>query len=743
MPKITIAISGMHCASCASNIEEALKRVKGVREVNVNFAVEKAFIDYDPVKTNPSILKGVIKKTGYKVAGAPSDTDQEKATRQKEINDLRFRFIFSFLLSLLLMYLSMLINSNSSLLLIEFLLATMVILAGQQFFTNGVNAILKAHNANMDTLVALGVGSAYLYSIFASVSVWLGRGSFHAADLYYEVAAFLISFILLGKFLEAMAKGKTSDAIHKLLDLQVKTATVLRDNFETKILIEEVVVGDLIVVRPGERIPVDGRVVHGYSAVDESMITGESIPVEKSVGSPVIGATINTTGAFTFKATKVGKDTMLAQIIRLVQEAQSSKAPIQQMADRVAADFVPTVLLIAFWAFIAWNVMGEGFVFALTTFITVLIIACPCALGLATPTAVVVGTGIGASKGILIKNARSLEFACLAEAVVFDKTGTLTKGKLQLTDITSFGSYANDDVVRFAAIAEKRSGHPLGEAIIKYAADNYMDIPGPDDFTLLPGKGIIAKYRDGQILLGNRMLFQENKIDTSSVENKLSVLENEGKTAIILGYKNEIIGIIAAADTLKVYSKGTIAALKKMGKKVMMITGDNEKTAKVIASQLSIDNVLAQVLPQDKANEIKKLQRQGLKVAMVGDGINDAPALAQADVSIALGAGTDIAIESSDIVLLKDDLRDVVVAIDLSRYAMKKIKQNLFWAFIYNMIGIPVAAGVLYPYTKFFLNPVIAGAAMAFSSVSVVTNSLLMGRYSFSLKAEKVSRLES
>ncbi|MFA5117201.1 MAG: copper-translocating P-type ATPase, partial [Candidatus Omnitrophota bacterium] len=566
-----------------------------------------------------------------------------------------------------------------------------------------------------------------------------GRGSFHAGDLYYEVAAFLISFILLGKYLEAMAKGKTSDAIRKLLELQVNTATVLRNNFETKILIEEVVVGDLIVVKPGERIPVDGRVVHGYSAVDESMITGESIPVEKSVGSPVIGATINTTGAFTFKATKVGKDTMLAQIIRLVQEAQSSKAPIQQLADRVAADFVPTVLLIAFWAFIAWNVMGEGFVFALTTFITVLIIACPCALGLATPTAVVVGTGIGAGRGILIKNARSLEFACLVETVIFDKTGTLTKGKLQLTDITSFGAYANDDVIRFAAIAEKRSGHPLGEAIIKYAVDNYMEVSGPDDFTLFPGKGIIAKYQGSQIFLGNRTLFKENNIDASSIETKLSVLESEGKTAMILGYKSEVVGIIAVADTLKVYSKGTIAALKRMGKKVMMITGDNEKTAKVIASQLDIDIVLAQVLPQDKANEIKKLQKQGLKVAMVGDGINDAPALAQADVGIALGAGTDIAIESADIVLLKDDLRDVVAAIDLSGYAMKKIKQNLFWAFIYNMIGIPVAAGVLYPYTHFLLNPVIAGAAMAFSSVSVVTNSLLMRRYVFSFKTEKIA----
>ncbi|MDD4908508.1 MAG: copper-translocating P-type ATPase, partial [Candidatus Omnitrophica bacterium] len=553
------------------------------------------------------------------------------------------------------------------------------------------------------------------------------------------VAAFLISFILLGKYLEAMAKGKTSDAIRKLLELQVNTATVLRDNFETKILIEEVVVGDLIVVKPGERIPVDGRLVHGYSAVDESMITGESIPVEKSVGSPVIGATINTTGAFTFKATKVGKDTMLAQIVRLVQEAQSSKAPIQQLADRVAADFVPTVLLIAFWAFIAWNVMGEGFVFALTTFITVLIIACPCALGLATPTAVVVGTGIGAGRGILIKNARSLEFACLVDTVIFDKTGTLTKGKLQLTDITSFGAYANDDVIRFAAIAEKCSGHPLGEAIIKYAADNYMEVPGPDDFTLFPGKGIIAKYQGSRIFLGNRTLFKENNIDASSIETKLSVLENEGKTAMILGYKSEVAGIIAVADTLKVYSKGTIAALKRMGKEVMMITGDNEKTAKVIASQLDIDNVLAQVLPQDKANEIKNLQKQGLKVAMVGDGINDAPALAQADVGIALGAGTDIAIESADIVLLKDDLRDVVAAIDLSGYAMKKIKQNLFWAFIYNMIGIPVAAGVLYPYTHFLLNPVIAGAAMAFSSVSVVTNSLLMRRYVFSFKTEKIA----
>jgi len=728
MPRITINISGMHCASCALNIENALKKVKGVKDVNVNFTLERAFIDYDAQNTDLSFLENIIEKTGYRVIKSAAYADQEEA-RQKEIASLRIKFIVSLLFSLLLMYFSMRMESGRIILLIQFILATIVIITGRQFFIDGVNAILRAHNADMNTLVALGVGSAYFYSVIASIAVWMGQAYFHAAGLYYETAAFLLSFILLGKFLEAAAKGKTSQAIRRLMELQVKTATIVEDTFEKKIPIEEVVVGNIVIVKPGERIPVDGIVMQGYSAVDESMITGESVPVEKGIGDEVIGAAINRTGSFMFKATKVGKDTVLAQIVRLVEEAQAFKAPIQQLADQVAASFVPTVLLIAFWGFIAWVVMGQSFVFALTIFITVLIIACPCALGVATPTAVAVATGIGASHGILIKNAMSLEFAHQVQVVVFDKTGTLTKGKPQITDIITSGAYTEKEILEYAAIAEKRSGHPLGEAIMKHAEYNYIDIPGPDDFTYMPGKGIIAQYKDGLILLGNRKLFSQNNIDTSLIENKLSALEKEGKTVIILGYKNAIIGIIAAADMVKNYSKEAVLALKKMGKKVMMITGDNEKTAQVIASQLNIDSVLAQVMPQDKANEIKKLKDAGLKVAMVGDGINDAPALAQADIGIALGAGMDIAIESADIVLLKDDLRDAVVAMDLSRYAMKKIKQNLFWAFFYNIICIPIAAGVLYPFSKFLLNPVIASAAMAFSSVSVVTNSLLMRRY--------------
>ena len=744
MEKAIISISGMHCASCALNIEKFLKNVDGVIEVNVNYASEKAYIDYDPGKLSRQDLEKAIEKTGYKVispeAGAlekkETALDAEQNLRTKEILSIKIKFIVSLVLSLPLMYFAMsphlklplpkFILENMAL--VQFLLATPVMLAGYQFFNKGITAVVRMHSANMDTLVTLGVGSAYLYSLVSSLLIWLRIRPYSTGALYYEIAAFLVTFILLGKLLEAIARGKTSEAIRKLLSLQVKAAIVIRDGREKEIPIEEVVVGDVVVVRPGERIPADGLVIEGHSGVDESMITGESIPVEKSIGSEVIGATINKTGSFKFRATKVGRDTFLAQIIRLVSEAQGSKAPIQELTDKISAYFVPTVLLIGILTFAIWFFFA-GLAFALTAFISVLIIACPCALGLATPTAVMVGTGIGANNGVLIKNARSLEFAHKIKAIVFDKTGTLTEGKPRVTDIVLVKSQDKAEVLRYASIAEKRSEHPLAEAIVEAAEKDNLDIPEPDAFNSLTGLGVIARLGGEIILLGNRKLFTERKIDISFIEDRLKVLENQGKTTMVVAYKDEILGILAVADTLKEFSKEAVNALKKLGKEVLMITGDNQTTAQAIAGQLGIDRVLAEVLPQDKALEIKKLQEEGFGVAMVGDGINDAPALAQADIGIAIGAGTDVAIESADIDLIKEDLRDVVMAMDLSRFAMKKIKQNLFWAFFYNVIGILIAAGILYPFTGFLLNPVIAGTAMAFSSVSVVANSLSMRRY--------------
>ncbi|MCX5711897.1 MAG: copper-translocating P-type ATPase, partial [Candidatus Omnitrophica bacterium] len=572
-------------------------------------------------------------------------------------------------------------------------------------------------------------GAAYLYSLINSILIWLKIKPYSMHALYYEIAAFLITFILLGRLLESVVKGKTSQAIKKLLGLQVKTAIVISSGVEKEIPIEQVLAGDIIIVRPGERIPTDGRIIEGRSAIDESMVTGESMPHEKTAGDEVIGSTINKTGTFKFQATRVGKDTFLAQIIRLVQEAQGSKAPIQEVADTIAAYFVPAVLLIAVIVFLIWFICGAGFAFSLTVFITVIIIACPCALGLATPTAVMVATGIGADNGILIKNAQSLELAHQVDVVVFDKTGTLTQGTPAVTDLISVGNFARNDILRLAARADKRSEHPLAEAICVEARKIEQDIPEPELFNSITGKGVIARLKDDVIILGNRKLFGERKIDILSCEQKLMALELQGKTVMIVGLNNEVAGIIALADTLKDSSRQVILSLKSLNKKVYLLTGDNLRTAQTIAKQAGIEQVLAEVLPSDKALELRKLRGKGLKVAMVGDGINDAPALAQADIGIAIGAGTDVAIESADIVLIRDDLRDVVTTIDLSAFAMRKIKQNLFWAFIYNIVGIPLAAGLIYPFTGFLLSPVVAGIAMAFSSISVVINSLLIRRF--------------
>ncbi len=733
---LNLKVIGMDNPHCLSTVEGALNNLKGILQKEL-FVNQRAKIQFDSSILSVEKIKETIKAVGYTLIEEEEATvDAEKKAREKEIRSLKIKFTVSIILAAPLMYFAMATGMKLPLApfirqhmaLIQFLFTTPIMFAGYQFFTRGITAVIKTKSANMDTLVALGVGAAYIYSLYASIAMWLGSTVFTMENLYYEIAGFLIAFILLGKLLESVAKGKTSEAIKKLMGLQSKLALVFRDGQEKEIPVEEVIVGDIIIVKPGQKIPVDGIVTEGHSSVDESMITGESIPVEKSKESQVIGATINKTGSFKFEATKVGKDTALAQIVKLVEEAQGSKAPIQELADKISAYFVPVVVLIAILAFIVWLVAGQGFLFALTIFIAVLIIACPCALGLATPTAVMVGTGIGAENGILIKSAESLQIAYQISALVFDKTGTLTKGEPELTDVIVYGKPENE-VLSLAASVEKNSEHPLGEAIVKGAKKRNIDLRDVKGFESVTGKGVGAKVGSDDVLLGNRRLMLDKNIDISKVESDLGRLENEGKTAMLVVSNKSLIGVVAVADTLKEFSKEAVAKLKKLGKQVIMITGDNKRTGEAIARQVGIDRVLAEVLPKDKAQEIKKLQEEGLKVAMVGDGINDAPALTQADIGLAIGTGTDVAIESGDIVLIKDDLRDVVMAMDLSRYAMEKIKQNLFWAFFYNTAGIPLAAGILYPFTGFLLNPMIAGAAMAFSSVSVVSNSLLMKRY--------------
>lgn len=736
MEKITLNISGMHCASCASNIESALKRLSGVLSAQVNFALEKVHIEFEPDTLMVQDLIAAVGGAGYKAFISEVSFDKEKEQREKEVKSLKRKFSISIALAAILMYVSMghcvglnvhrFIMENMAL--VQFVLASGVLACGYQFFTRGLRTIIKARTANMDTLVALGVGSAYLYSLFVSIAIWRGNPSFGRDNLYYEVAAFLITFILLGKYLEALTKRKTSEAIKRLWNLRPKTAIVIRQEKEEEVSIEDLVVGDIVAVKPGMRISVDGKVIEGYSNVDESVVTGESIPVEKALGDTVISGSINKSGAFKFKVTRVGKETTVSQIIKLVEEAQMSKAPIQELADKIAAVFVPAVLVIALASFFIWILLGKGFIFALTAFITVLIIACPCTLGLATPTAVMVGTGKAAENGIIIKNAASLQIAHEIKTIIFDKTGTLTIGKPKVTDVVSY-IQDEDEVLRLAASLEKKSEHPLADAIVNAAQLKEIPLIDIQQFESSPGKGVAGKTNDSQLLLGNRKLMQDKNIDIKDAQKDLDRVEREGKTVIVLAQDNKLIGLVAVRDTLKEFSKAVLDKLKAMGKEVIILTGDNRRTSEAIAKELGIDKVIAEVLPKDKVDEIKKIQNQGLKVAFVGDGINDAPALTQADLGVAIGSGTDVAIESGDIILIKDDLRDVVMALDLSRYAMRKIKQNLFFSFFYNGLGIPIAAGLLYPITGFLLNPMIAGTAMAFSSVSVVANSLLMRGY--------------
>lgn len=723
-----------------------MRKAPGVKSAQVNFALEKAQIEFEPERIGVQGLISAIEKAGYKAKAPEESLDRERQQREKEVKTLKIKFIISIILAGLLMYVAMGSCIGLSvhtfiiehMALIQFVLATGVLSCGYQFFTRGFSAVMKSRTANMDTLVALGVGSAYLYSLFVSISIWSGNKHYSANNLYYEVAAFLIAFILLGRYLEAITKRKTSEAIRKLWNLRPKTAAVIRQGREEEIPVDALVEGDIVVIKPGERISVDGKVIEGYSGVDESVVTGESLPVEKNIGDTVISGSINKTGSFKFKATRVGKETVLAQIIKLVEEAQMSKAPIEELADRIAAVFVPSVLVIALASFFIWILLGKSFIFGLAIFITVLIIACPCTLGLATPTAVMVGTGLAAENGIIIKNAASLQVAHEIKAIIFDKTGTLTIGKPKVTDVISYvrpalaskgGEQDENEILRLAASLEKKSEHPLADAVVVAAHTKGISLKEIQAFVSLPGKGISGKVTDASIFLGNRALMQEKKIDIQMAGVDLDRLESEGKTVMFLARNSQLIGLIAVRDTLKEFSKNAIDRLKAMGKELILLTGDNKRTALAIAKELGVDKVLAEVLPKDKVDEIKKLQGEGLKVAFVGDGLNDAPALTQADLGIAIGSGTDVAIEAGDIILIKDDLRDVVMALDLSRYAMKKIKQNLFFSFFYNSLGIPVAAGLLYPFTGFLLNPMVAGTAMAFSSVSVVSNSLLMRRY--------------
>ena len=742
---VTLGVAGMHCAACVAAVERALKKVEGVTDARVNFASEKAQVEFDPAFVTRADLERAITDAGYEPlaeeagGGLPSveATDREREARRREIAALRLRFAISMGLALPLLYLAMGGHaglplpawSGGTMALVQFLLTTPILAVNYTFYTRGILAVAKTRSATMDTLVALGTGAAWVYSLAASVLVWTGRDPHAAHRLYFETAGVLVAFIVLGKWLEAVAKGKTSEAIRALMGLQARTATVVRDGVEREVPVEQVAVGDVVLVRPGQRVPVDGTVLEGHSSVDESMLTGESIPVEKAAGDRVTGATVNGTGSFRFRAERIGRDTALAQIVRLVEQAQGSKAPIQALADRVAAIFVPVVVAIALLACGVWLLAGAPFTDALSIFIAVLVIACPCALGLATPTAVMVGSGIGAKNGILIKSAEALQRAQAVTTVVFDKTGTLTRGAPELTDVVALGATAPDELLRLTAAVEKLSEHPLAEAVVHGAIARGLTPPPAAHFKSVTGKGVRAMVEGKEVVVGNRALLAELGFDVAPAEEALAALEEAGKTAVLVGLQGRVAGLVAVADTVKEHARDAVEALRRMGRSVVMLTGDNRRTGEAIGRQLGIDRVLTEVPPDGKAEEVRKLQAGGAVVAMVGDGINDAPALSQADVGIAIGTGTDVAIESGDIVLMRGDVRDAAAAIDLSRFTMRTIRQNLFWAFFYNSVGIPVAAGALYPFSGFLLNPMIAGAAMAFSSVSVVGNSLLMRRY--------------
>jgi Cu+-exporting ATPase len=742
--KSIFPVGGMTCASCVARVEEALSSVPGVISANVNLASEKATVEYLE-GTELADMRRAVKDAGYELGPEAQALEDVTTAAQREIRVLRNRFIVAAILAAIIMALGFSPSFAGKPYLLWALATPVQFWAGLRFY-RGAWGALKHKTSDMNTLIAVGTSVAYFYSLIAVIFPGLFATGALEPHLYFDTSAMIITLILLGRFLEARARGQTSEAIKRLIGMQPKTALVVHEGEQREIPVEDVRVGDLILVRPGERIPVDGVVREGYSSIDESMITGESIPVEKKVGDEVIGATINKTGSFQFEATKVGKDTTLARIVRMVEEAQGSKAPIQRLADVIASYFVPAVIGIAIITFVVWYFVGPApaLTFALLNFVAVLVIACPCALGLATPTAIMVGTGKGAEHGILIRNGEALERAHQINTVLLDKTGTLTRGEPVVTDVVAAPFSSPEEVLRLAASAEHSSEHPLGEAVVKAALEKKLELSPSSDFNAIPGQGVEALVESKKLFLGNLKLMKERGLSLNGLESKAAEFLEAGKTAMFLGLDTQVAGIIVLADTLKPGTREALQALQKMGIETAMLTGDNRRTAEAIAREAGIDRVLAEVLPEYKAGEVKKLQEEGKLVAMVGDGINDAPALAQADIGIAIGTGTDVAMETGDITLISGDLMGVVTAISLSKRTMRTIKQNLFWAFAYNTALIPVAAGVLYlAFGKTgvpsglhfilgeygFLNPMLAAAAMAASSITVVSNSLRLRRF--------------
>lgn len=733
----TFKIEGMECAACARAVERAVRKLDGVSLANVNLATEKLNISFDKEKATTLNIKKAVDRAGYKAIEEESLVDDDREKKLKDMKLLWNRFIISAIFAVPLLIIAMVPMITEKLgymlpqaidpmfhynvfAIIQLLLVIPILITGKQYFIIGFKSLFRG-SPNMDSLISIGASSAFLYSLFAVYQIMSGN---HQYNLYFESAGVILTLITLGKYLESVAKGKTSDAIKKLMNLVPKTALVLRNDEEVSIPIDEVETGDIVIVKPGEKIPVDGEIIEGSTSIDESMITGESIPVEKTIKDNVIGASINKNGLIKFKATKVGRDTVLSQIVKLVEEAQGSKAPIAKLADIVSGYFVPVVISLALLASIVWYISGQNLVFCLTIFISVLVIACPCALGLATPTAIMVGTGKGAEYGVLIKSGTALETTHKIKTIVFDKTGTITEGKPKVTDIITVDGVDEKYLLQLAASAETGSEHPLGEAIVEKANELKMQFKKINSFKAISGYGIEVYIDDSMILLGNKKFMDKNNIILGSLEEDSERLSGEGKTPMYMSEQGKILGVIAVADTVKKNSKRCVEKLHSMGIEVIMITGDNKRTANAIGKQVGINRIIAEVLPGDKAEEVKKIQSENKKVAMVGDGINDAPALAQADIGIAIGSGTDIAIESADIVLMRNDLMDVVTAIELSRKTIKNIKENLGWAFGYNTLGIPVAMGILYVFGGPLLNPMISALAMSLSSVSVLTNAL-------------------
>jgi len=736
--RLTLPVRGMHCAACVGKVERALTSVPGVDEATVNLATEKATVTFDPTRTDVTRLQDAVARAGYELVepreAAGQTRDREQSAREETQRRARSKFVVGAILSVPIVIGSMVEGflwapawlRNPWLL---WALATPVQFWVGFEFHAGFLRDLRHRTASMSTLVSIGTNAAYFFSL--AVTLWPHVFMPAGGMTYYETGAVVITLVVLGRWLEARARGRTSEAIRRLVSLAPRTARVVREGRELDVPTTEVGVGDLVRIRPGERIPVDGVVLEGASTIDESMLTGESLPVEKTAESRVVAGSVNQTGALLFRATHVGSETTLARIVRLVEDAQASRAPIQRLADRVAAVFVPIVLVVAGATCLAWLAFGPEprLPMALTTAVAVLVIACPCAMGLATPTAIMVGTGKGAEHGVLIKSATALEVLHRVDTIVFDKTGTLTVGRPEVTDIVTVPGVGEDDALAVAAGAEQASEHPLGEAIVRLAKERGLALPPVGEFTAVPGQGIDAMAPDGRILLGNETMMNERGIDVSRLADRAIALQAQGKTVVVLAFAGRLLALIAVADVLKPDAAATIRRLREMGLAVAMLSGDNRRTAEAIAREAGIERVLAEVLPADKAGEIKRLQEGGHRVAMVGDGINDAPALTQADVGIVMGSGTDVAIEAADVTLMRSDVAGVVVALELSRRTIQIVKQNLGWAFGYNILLIPVAAGVLYPLAGVLLSPILAGAAMAFSSVSVVTNSLRLKRW--------------